>query len=145
MKLVKGDLFTFSGEFLLVTTNSYVKKDGSLVMGRGAAYQAAQLWPDLPFVLGETILEHFGNLSDYNVIIPKALPVGAFQVKYHWRDGANPQLIKESCDVLSTIARAMPSCKFALNFPGIGNGRLDRDEVLPIIESLPNNVYVYER
>ena len=31
-----------------------------------------------------------------------------------------------------------------LNFPGIGHGRLERDEVLPIIKLLPDSVEVWE-
>jgi len=32
-----------------------------------------------------------------------------------------------------------------MNFPGIGNGRLDRADVLPLLMDLPETVTIWER
>ncbi len=38
-----------------------------------------------------------------------------------------------------------PHITVALNFPGIGYGGLNRNEVLPIISILPDNVEIWEK
>lgn len=45
MKLVYGNLWNSDCEINAVTTNSFIRSDGSLVMGRGAALQASQRLP----------------------------------------------------------------------------------------------------
>lgn len=147
VKLRQGNMFSYRHEYdvLLVTTNAMVRKDGALVMGRGAALTATQYWPNLPFHLGRAIQIR----PEYGVVVPggiiSGLRIGAFQVKHHWRDEANPDLIMDATLKLKTIAMAFPDAKFALNFPGIGNGKLARETVLPIIERLPDNVDIWER
>jgi len=44
---------------------------------------------------------------------------------------------------LAEWAIAHPDCRIDLNFPGIGNGRLSPDQVLPLIKQLPDNVHVW--
>lgn len=131
-------------EVMFVTTNAMVRKDGALVMGRGAAEAAASLWPLLPYALGKAIKER----PEYGLIIPGSLihgpRIGAFQVKHHWRDEANLPLIMYATLKLKAVASSFPDSTFALNFPGIGNGRLARDVVLPIVLRLPDNVDVWE-
>jgi hypothetical protein len=75
---------------LLVTTNSYVRRDGALVMGRGAARTAALHWPRLPYELGKRI-EHLGeyNIGLLSQTNGKRLSLGAFQVKFNFADAAD--------------------------------------------------------
>ena len=46
MKEVFGDLWKFDG-IIAITTNGFVKKDRTCVMGRGCARQAAVRFPEL--------------------------------------------------------------------------------------------------
>ena len=132
-----------SGDIYLVTTNSYIRKDGALVMGRGAAKQLATMFPRLPYLLGNRIT----HLGEYNVGVltqinePK-LSLGAFQVKFNFADAADLDLITRSRDELHQLA-CEDGRVFHVNFPGIGNGRLAFDDVLPIMETLPDNVCVW--
>lgn len=133
------------GDVYLVTTNSFVRRDGALVMGRGAAKQLALLYPILPFQLGRRIQASCGHLGEYNIGVltnGSGVSLGAFQVKFNFADEADLELIQRSADELHRIA-CEDGRVFHVNFPGIGNGRLSIDDVMPIVETLPDNVNVW--
>jgi hypothetical protein len=147
MKLITGDLWSELGRagLILVTTNAIVSRRGRLVMGRGAALEARNRFPGLDFDLGEAILE---SASPYGVVLARGAHhpttrLGAFQVKNHWRDPADLSLIAFSVERLREIAAS--SIRTALNFPGIGNGGLPADIVLPLLQNLPDNVTIYRK
>lgn len=153
MKLARGNMFLHPASLILVTTNSYVRSNGTLVMGRGAASEIKCYYPPAESVFGHLVKACPGvGLKRYGVLLaPRVgnwlpgLPQyqwGIFQVKYHWNKPALPDLISHSTSKLMEIAHLYPS--ISLNFPGIGNGGLGRDEVLPLIECLPSNVTVWE-
>lgn len=61
---VKGDLWSFESTgpaVRCITTNATVKKNGTCVMGRGCAREAAMKWPALPKMLGDHLRAH-GNV-----------------------------------------------------------------------------------
>ena len=117
----RGDMFADfpSHTVWLVTTNSFVKRSGELVMGRGAAAQAARLWPTLPATAGR----YTDHLKAYGVRILAGIGqdrhVGLFQVKYHFMDMADLGLIEESCMQLAQLATSMSDYTFRVNYPGI--------------------------
>lgn len=142
MQLSKGnmlDIAPSNDHKILVTTNSYIKKDGSLVMGRGAAKQLRDDVPGIDKQLGCRV-----NHMTYYGIILLANGYGAFQVKNHFKAEAELALIWESTRRLSTLCWYMPDTTFHINFPGIGNGKLERSKVLPYVDKLPDNVVVWE-
>jgi hypothetical protein len=149
VQLVTGDLWGELGkaQLLLVTTNSTLSYRGGLVMGAGVARQARDRFPELPGIFADQCWQ-FG-FPRYGVL-PGAVyggtRVGAFQTKLHWRDPSPLDLIAESTAKLAAwIQRFDHGQRVALAFPGIGHGSLRVDQVLPIIESLPDNVYVYRK
>ena len=130
-----------------VSTNSTVKKDGHLVMGRGAAYQAARRYPDLALKAGGKIERTCGSGGTYGympVLFRWGEIVSLFQVKHHWRERASLDLIRQSAAMLGEEARLHPRWTFHLNYPGIGNGGLPEEEVAPLLVDLPNNVHVWK-
>ena len=145
MKFMFGNMLEAiePGPVYLVTTNSYIRKDGALVMGRGAARQLAGMFPKLPYALGERI-EHLG---EYNVGVltdtATGLSLGAFQVKFNFADEADLDLIKRSVAELTQVATERSDRTFHLNYPGIGNGKLSIDDVEHLLEPLPDNVMVW--
>lgn len=157
MTLRKGDMFSLSAgrpDVILVTTNAYVKTNGCLVMGRGAAWCMVQKYPETPRIFGGLIskrVEDYGSKihTPYGILIAPRLTnpmLGAFQVKRFFKDKADLDLIRYSTEFLLTLTKGpWSNCRIFLNFPGIGNGELRREDVLPIIECLPNNVEVWER
>lgn len=140
MILHKGDLWHYPADLYFVTTNSYITKNKELVMGRGAALQAKNKYPELPKVAATTI-QHLGY---YGLRIFPQWKIGLFQVKYNWSNPAQLRLIRNSANDLFDFAQWFYGI-IVLNFPGIGNGQLNRADVLPLIEILPDNVIVCEQ
>lgn len=134
------------GDIYLVTTNSFIRKDGAVVMGRGAAKQLAEMYPNIPYLFGKSIAADCGHLGEYNVGVltdkGSNTSLGAFQVKFHFKDEADLELIQRSVNRLHTLA-----CEdgriFHLNYPGIGNGRRRISEVSYMLAELPDNVNVW--
>ena len=149
MTLEHGDIwsvFKKTGLFLF-TANGDVNSREELVMGRGMALEVKDRCPGVAL--------WFGMRSKANpgwcllIYSPKPSyggpiqPIGAFRVKYHWYEPANLALIMKATTELVTHAPEYD--RIDLNFPGIGNGRLQRADVLPIVSALPDNVHIWER
>jgi len=129
-----------------ITTNSYIRNDGELVMGRGIAKVAKQVFDDLPKALGEKIEGSCGHLGTYGLMPSNRKEIDkmvAFQVKTHFRNDADLGLIDSSATALSQMAMSYPNRRFDLNFPGIGNGGRNVSEVKPLLEGLPDNVHIW--
>lgn len=143
MILRRGDLWRDSkAENRIFTGNNYIRTDGALVMGRGAAAQVLELFPGINYDLGAKV-RRYG--PTYGLVWGTKFPrVGVFQVKYHFRDDADLELIQLSADKLRLALSAASQEMFAINMPGIGFGRLPRKDVLPIMQTLPDNLEVWE-
>jgi len=148
MILRQGDMFESKPDVMLVTTNAFIRNDGGLVMGRGAAFQLTQKYPEAQAEFGRLVScwsatnpnQPYGVLTSFKWEKPV---LAIFQVKNHFRDEADLGLIENSVRCLTLWAVTKPSVKFAVNFPGIGNGRLSDTAVLPLLKPLPNNVEVW--
>lgn len=141
MELKKGNLFKDSdADILLFTSNGVVKRTGELVMGAGAARAAALADPDLPKLLGSAILRGHRALRpgiyEYGLVIVESRGFGAFQTKYHYREPSPLSLVALSARMLAREATANPGTTYAVNFPGVGLGGLNRNDVLSLIQPL---------
>ncbi len=142
----EGDMLAHLGEcdFAYLTTNSIVKKDGRLVMGRGIAQQARDKYKDLDKAFGKAILERKSHFKEYSLLENEEYPqLRGFQVKLGWWEEACMDLITNSTNELSTYAVNHKDEILFLNFPGVGNGKLSMEDVMPIVEQLPSNVVVW--
>ncbi|HQN37752.1 MAG TPA: hypothetical protein PLY01_07950 [Caldisericia bacterium] len=137
----EGNLFKENG-FKLVTTNSCLTKDCRLVMGRGAAKELKVISPGIDRIFGKMIRKACGHLGLYGLLISP--PYGIFQVKNNFADKAKLEIISYSLRLLDFKARDTDQI-IHLNYPGIGNGRLTKEEVRPLLEILPDNVHIWER
>lgn len=129
-----------------ITTNSYIRNDGELVMGRGIAKQTKEIFDGVPLAFGNRIEEKCGHLGVYGVLPCNRNEIDkfvAFQVKTHFRNDADLGLIDKSASRLSEVAMSYPDRRFDLNFPGIGNGGRDQDEVMPLLKGLPDNIHIW--
>ncbi|MFQ5418876.1 MAG: hypothetical protein ACE5EY_00795 [Anaerolineae bacterium] len=134
-------------DLFVITTNAAIKRNGALVMGRGIARQARNRFPGLDVALGQQILSVCGNQGQYGLLVSPRWPearLGAFQVKQHYSQPASLELIRHSTAALCAWCIEHPTARVALNFPGIGNGRLRREDVLPIVAQLPDQVTIWE-
>lgn len=157
MILEKGDMWSVFGktDLFVITTNPVVNKQGLAVMGRGIARQAADRFPTIRkdfadrlkyLTLPDVMFRYTGYIGKYD-----NQPILYFMVKDHWANDARLDYIDNACKELvqSLMTRCvepkyMMSTRVDLNFPGIGNGKLKREDVLPIIEQLPDNIHVWE-
>lgn len=125
---ITGNLWDYPEPVIrVITTNGTVRKDGCAVMGRGCALEAAQFYPELPYILGD-LISNYGNVCHWlkdNLI--------SFPVKHNWWEKADVSIIEKSCKELSTsvIAKRVP---IVLPRPGCGNGKLRWEDVKPILE-----------
>lgn len=116
-------------------------------MGRGIARQAKERFPGLDLALGTQIQTICGSLGKYGLLISPRWPeakLGVFQVKRHYSQPANLALTQLSTIALCVWCDEHPDAGVHLNFPGVGYGRLRREEVLPIITQLPAQVTIWE-
>lgn len=133
----------------LFTGNPIIKNNGAIVMGRGAAKQIRDTYPDIDIQFGDALRAK----PDAHIVWIKVKfhskasnpmqRLGWFKVKDHWKDPARLSLIQESSNQLREIAERNPDITFHMNFPGVGNGGLQDHLVLPLLETLPDNVWIY--
>lgn len=144
MILEKGNMWDMFGktDLFLITTNPIINKQGKIVMGRGIAKEAATRFPDLPKRMAQQIQDWDGEYGPYppnsDVIYGPAFDgqiMGYFHVKSHWRLPAELTIIGDS---LMELVYRWQAHKYYeridINFPGIGNGKLDREPVLKLLE-----------
>jgi hypothetical protein len=137
-----GNLWEASDALFAVTTSSTFNHRGELVLGAGAALQAKQRYPGIQH-RPELLQYHLGRFGWYKV---PNVPVGFFQSKLSWRLPATFELIEFSSRALASwISTQNPVPRIALNFPGIGLGRLAREDVLPILHRYlePFDILIY--
>lgn len=143
--IVKNQLLDYSTPWSLpdvyfFTANSVVGKNG-LIMGAGNALAVKKAYSKLPFDIAPKIRHKFGVIFQQ---LRLHQFVGAFQTKYHWRDSSPIELVEYSTKKLIDIAINRSNITFHLPFPAINNGGLDYNEVLKIVDKLPDNVILYK-
>lgn len=123
------------------TANSTLTKEGCLVMGVGCAKAVRDTYNGIDKLFGEKV----GAKEEFNLefINYKGVWIGAFQTKIHWRKLSPLYLVQDSIDKLKRISEERPSWAFHLPCPAISHGGLNKDEVLPLLEALPDNVIIY--
>jgi len=141
---VQGDIWNFhsKGEWIAITTNGTVRKDGACVMGRGIAFQTANKFPKVPYQIGR-MLGTYGNVP----LCLRDVRIVTFPVKFHWKDRADLGLIEDSARGLIERITMLDLDKLYMVRPGCGNGRLDwLEEVKPVlVEILDNRFIIVER
>lgn len=147
---VTGNLWAYPADVRVITTNGFVKKDGSAVMGRGCALEAVRgvpgkvgSWPGLPSILGAQI-ENDGNHVFFlgACVTPATGVLVSFPVKHHWRQEADPELIKRSATELIKVVDDVSledGEVVVMPRPGCGNGGLRWEDVRPILEPILDN------
>lgn len=130
-------------DHFIITTNAIVKRNGALVMGAGIAKKVRDNNPGIDVLCGQAIERGQYPDQQYGVILNVSGNLGLFQVKRHYKDYADINLIHYSTQMLYAHAIKHPDDQYAMNFPGIGNGKLAYNDVKPWTDSLPDNVQVW--
>lgn len=148
MILERGNMFDMWGKtgLFLFTSNPIVNQKGLAVMGRGIAKQLADKYPDIQKDFGKWLqVPRERSVYPCEVIgTYDRQTVGYFMVKDHWKSAARLDIILESVRDMIDSNMVNQFQRIDLNFPGIGNGKLNKADVLPIITLLPDNVHVWE-
>ena len=145
MKLLKQRLSYSRGivgdNIYMFTANSCIKDNGALVMGRGCAKTVRDIYTGVDKLFGKEI-EH---MSEFNIKFIKWHEqwIGAFQTKVNWQDKSPKRLVLHSTQKLCDVAKKRPQWTFHLPCPAVSNGGMEVDDVLNMIEILPDNVIVY--
>ncbi len=131
----RGNLWDFEG-IPAITTNGYIKKDGRAVMGRGCAKEASLRFPGMQERLAFE-LSRYGNHVFYLYQFGER-GIITFPVKHLWNEKADLELIRRSADELvhSVIPYFKIKTTIYLARPGVGNGRLNWDDVKPVISNI---------
>jgi hypothetical protein len=141
--------------WLAITTNSFIKKDGTLAMGAGIAKEALEKYPDIDKLFGEKIQKLCNPLAFYGVVNVPKYNLFALQTKYHFKDGSTIELIKRSIGklkvlvsylVLENIDYAFNNLEIHIPFPGIGYGGLNPKIVYEnCLKDLPDNYIIWTK
>ena len=135
MNEIKGNIFQYIGkaDAVCVTTNGVLKKDGSLVMGKGIALAFAKKYPRLPSILGGHV-NRFGNRAFR--VKEDNIDIVSFPTKNNWRDTSDISLIKKSAKEIVEMADKFNWNKIILPRPGCSNGQLRWKDVKKEIEGI---------
>ena len=155
MIIKTGDMFELSTGWVLATGNSCVRFNTSIVMGAGAAKELQNRHPETPVIFGDMLARAKIPYGEDNMYQGRRYPryglmlypekkCGLFQTKYHWRRPSPVSLVEYSINMLTELAVQNPDTIFNVNYPGVGHGGLGRAEVAPLIETMPDNVYVWK-
>ena len=148
MREIEGDIWEFhkAGKWVVVTTNGFIKKNGEAVMGAGIAKQATNKYPFFPKMLGHA-LQSYGNVpmtfktaSIGNKYID--LRIFTLPVKHNWFEKADIDLITSSLEKLVKLVDNTDIEEVYMVRPGCGNGKLNWDDVKPIIEPLLDDRFI---
>jgi hypothetical protein len=155
MNIIKVNITNLwkQGKIVCVTTNGFVKRDGSAVMGRGNALAMAQTIPDLPKLLGQFIKKYgnrVGFIYQKSIIafpvkpitgtIHNALPHITQKMKFKETDTipgfwckADLTIIETSMTQLNELIKKFNLKEVYLPVPGVNNGQLKFTEVESIL------------
>lgn len=134
MREAGGNLWDFPADARVVTTNGFVKKDGSGVMGRGTALQALRRYPGIDLLLGAQLKTRGNHVAILQADEPQ--PPGfeyrgvvlSFPVKHNWWERARMLLVERSARELVALCDQHPEWRaVAFPRPGCGNGGMTWD------------------
>ena len=163
-KFIKGNLwnhvekFNKKTSYIICPANNVIKSNGDLVMGAGFAKQVISFWDknfdvtNLPAHAGLSIAMNSQREGFYGfvpVLGANSTRYGLdiFQSKNHWKNPSTIELITESTKIMAlkmvNCEKILPEHTWHMACPGIGLGGLSLEKVKPILEVLPNIVYIY--
>jgi hypothetical protein len=164
MQVYEGeDLWECDGfGWIVIPTNIGWKKDGSNPMGQGLAKEAAERYPWLPEIYGmycqlkgDDVAVKF-DLRSRIVLFPTK-PLNADSPHMSWRGRATLDRVRLSAQQLNAMllphkdaewpnAKPLHTNHIILPVVGCGMGRLDEDDVLPVLhEELDDRHTLYQQ
>jgi hypothetical protein len=148
MPVVEDDLWKNPGNpgMIVVTSHAFVQEDGRLFMGYPPAAEMTKRIPDIEFQCGRQVQARAVDGVYGFLPVRPSLPeqrivgFGLFQTQVRWDEHQDPELIKYSMECLRQYSEDNSNLKIRMNFPGVGDGGLPVDEVVPLLLPLPPTV-----
>lgn len=138
----KGDMLAAPGVHI-VTGNSCLSSDGTLVMGLGAALAFKKKHPESPRIFGAMVAEYCGHQGRYGFLLHGNK--GILQTRCDMNGKLDPGLIAYGLAILRTIAEGNRDMTYHLIHPGMTLHRTTLPEIDALLETLPDNVWVWQR
>ncbi len=132
MREIFGNLWEVEADLRVISTNPIVNRHAAAVMGRGCALEAKARVPDIEYHFAKLLKTH-GNRVMRLARLSDGSGLASFPVKHHWKDEADPDLIRRSAKQLAALADKFGYERVVLPRPGCGNGRLCWDDIKPIL------------
>ena len=132
-----GNIWDFhdKNNWVVVTTNSTIKNNGTNVMGGGIAKEAAKRYPKLPRLVAEGI-ERWGNIP---LFFPD-ITVATLPTKNDvWLDSTLELVIDSASKFAGKIDLFSWPAIYHIPRPGCGLGGLDWETVKPEMEAIFGN------
>jgi hypothetical protein len=126
----------------IVTASSFLTSEGKLFMGRGLARDLKIKVPGIDKIFGSMVLENGGHLGRYGLLVYERW--GVFQVRRRFNDKADLELITFGIERVREFAEDTGYI-INLEYPDIQDEELTQEEIGPIVDTLPDNVYVWEK
>jgi hypothetical protein len=144
MKVIHGaDLwdYYYPDNWIVITTNTVIKKNGRAVMGAGIAKQAADRFPDLPYLYGRFLKT---SADSSGIAVVPNIGLVLFPTKYHWQNPSDLDLIKKNAiqlanrytEVITLGNVGQPIRHVFLPPLGCGLGKRKWEEVEPILSPI---------
>lgn len=141
IRYVKGDIFSSPAQVLVNTVNTVG------VMGKGVAHEYKSRYPLMFDVYHKACSD--GTIQVGNLMLCRLYRkwILLFPTKVHWKNPSKIEYIESGLVKFAQIWDKMGIDSIAFPKLGCGNGKLDWDEVKPVMEEylrdLPIPVYIY--
>ena len=137
-----GEMFDAPG-IHIVTANSFISGDGTLVMSMGASLAMKSRHPEVPRIFGSMIRDYCGHLGTYGLLLYGS--TGILQIRSDIQGKLDPELIKYGLKILYSIAIGNPGLTYHVNHPGVSLRNVSIPEIDKLLTSLPANVCVWKK
>lgn len=157
LKIVKGDIWEVVKQsttvraktVIVVPTNVGWKSNGDNVMGAGIAKDAAKFDPDFPRAYGrwcqlycDRIFVHYSDPHGLHLCAAPSKPLNSATPHLSWQSSATYEQVVKSLGQLVNEARVRSHLDWYMPLLGVGNGRLDFNDVMKVTQECawPDNV-----
>lgn len=136
-----GSLLSAPG-IKIVTASSFLTSERKIFMGKGLVRDLKIKVPGIDEIFGSMILENCGHAGRYGFLNYERW--GILQVRYRFNDKADLELIAFGIERVREFAQET-NYIIHLEYPGINEGELTKEETGPMVNALPGNVFVWEK
>ena len=138
MKELNRNMWNIPAEAYVVPTNGIVKRDGTAVMGKGVALQAALKYPELAQDLGQKLRDYGNQVFAflYGDVWIITLPT-----KEHWRDSSSERLVRTSLRQLVEIVPSLQIESVVLPLIATGCGGLNKEHIKELLNDVLDDTY----